>query len=127
MDANHTGNMVNRRSHSGIVIDVNNASIIWYIKQKNTVETSSFGSEFVALRISTEIIEALRYKLIFFGILVEGPAKVFCDNMSVVKSSSIPALVLNKGQNAICYHMVREAQDAGILWVGWFPGDFNPE
>ena len=31
-DANHTGNMANRRSHYGIVIYVNNSPIIWYSK-----------------------------------------------------------------------------------------------
>ena len=29
VDANHSGNMTNRRSHSGIIIYVNNAPIIW--------------------------------------------------------------------------------------------------
>ena len=66
VDANHAGNMENRRLHSGIIIHINNEPIIWYSKLKNTVETSSFGSEFVALRISTYMIEFLSYKLICF-------------------------------------------------------------
>ena len=86
VDANHAGNMANRRSHSGIIIYVNNAPIIWYCKRQNTVEASNFGSYFVALRISKEMIEALRYKFICFGITVEGPAEVFFDNMSVVNN-----------------------------------------
>ena len=45
--------------------------------------------------------------------------------MSVVNNSSIPTSALNKMHNAICYHRVREAQDAGILRVGWIPGEFN--
>ena len=53
---NHAGNMVNRRSYYGIIIYVNNAHIIWYSKQQNTVEASSFRSDFFALRIATEII-----------------------------------------------------------------------
>ena len=71
------------------------------------------------------MIEYLRYKLRCFGIPVEGPAEVFCDNMSVVKNSSIPTSVLNKRNNYIYYHRVREAQDAGILRVGCIPGEFN--
>ena len=43
VDANHAGNMVNRRSYYGIIIYVNNAPIIWYIKQQNTFDASSFG------------------------------------------------------------------------------------
>ena len=37
VDANHAGNLKNRRSHSGILIYVNNAQIIWYSKRQNTV------------------------------------------------------------------------------------------
>ena len=66
--------MTNRRSHSGIIIYVNNALIIWYSKRHNTVEASIFGLEFVAIRITIDMIEALRYKLRFFEITVEGPA-----------------------------------------------------
>ena len=125
MHDNHAGNMENRRSHYGIIIYVNIAPIIWYSKQQNTVEASSFGSEFVALMISTEIIEALRYKLRCFGIPVEGPANLFCDNMSVVKNSNIPTPALNKRHNNIYYHRVREAQYAVIIQVGCIPGEFN--
>ena len=42
LDSNHAGNMANRTSHSGIIIYVNNASIIWHSKRKNTVGASSF-------------------------------------------------------------------------------------
>ena len=118
VDAKHAGNMANRRSYSGIIIYVNNAPIIWYSKQHNTVEASSFGSEFVALRITTEMVEALRYKLRCFGIPSEGPAEVFWDNMSVVKNSSITTSALNKRNDAIYYHSVGEAQAEGILRVG---------
>ena len=55
VDANNAGNIANRRSHSGIIIYVNNAPIIWYSKRHKTVEASSFVSEFVAIRISTEM------------------------------------------------------------------------
>jgi len=125
VDANHAGNMANRRSHSGILIYVNNAPIIWYSKRQNTVESSSFGSEFVALRIATEMIEALRYKLRCFGVPIDGPAEVFCDNKSVVTNSSVPASVLNKRHNAICFHRVREAQASLVIRMAWIPGDLN--
>ena len=125
MDANHAGNLKTKRSHSGILIFVNSAPIIWYNKRQNTVEALSFGSEYITLRICTEILEALRYKLRFFGIPVEGPAEVMCDNWSVVINSSVPTWMLNKRHNAICYHRVREAQAAGIITVGWIPGEKN--
>ena len=125
VDANHAGNLANRRSHTGILTYVNNAPIIWYSKRQNTVESSSFGSEFVALRIVTEMVQALRYKLKCFGVPMDSPAEVFCDNKSVVMNSSVPTSVLNKRHTAICYHKVREAQASEIIRTGWIPGDMN--
>jgi hypothetical protein len=63
VDADHAGCRVTRRSHTGIIIFVNRAPILWYSKRQNTVESSTFGSEFVAMRIAIEMIECLRYKL----------------------------------------------------------------
>ena len=94
-------------------------------KRQNKVEDSGFGSEFVDIRIYTDMIEALRYKLRCFGIPVEGPAEVFCYNMSVVNNSSIPTSVLNKRHKYICYHRIREGQAAVIILVWWIPGQFN--
>ena len=118
VDAAHAGNLVTRRSHTGILIFLNNAPISWYSKRQNTVETSTFGSEFVSLRIATEQIKALRYKLRMFGIPLDGPANVFCDNEGVVKNTSIPESTLTKKHNAINFHAVREAAAASIIRVG---------
>ncbi len=63
VDANHAGNVVTQQSHIGIIIYVQNAPIIWFSKRQNTVESSSFGSEFVALRAAKDMLVALQYKL----------------------------------------------------------------
>ena len=62
VDVNQAGNILIRRSHLGIFIYVNNTPVIWYLKRQDMVETSYFGLEFIALRISTELVEALIYK-----------------------------------------------------------------
>ena len=125
VDANHAGNVVTRRSHSGILLYVNNAPIVWYSKRQNTVESSSFGSEFVALRIAKELVVTLRYKLRMFGVPVNEPTNVFCDNNGVVKNTSIPHSMLQKKHNAINYHAIREAVAAGIIRVGKEDGMTN--
>jgi hypothetical protein len=90
VDADHAGNKVTRRSHTGILIYLNCAPIIWFSKAQSTVEASTFGSEFVVMRIMVDMIEALRYKLRMFGIPLDGPANTFCDNQSVITNSTIP-------------------------------------
>ena len=117
VDADHAGNRVTRRSHTGIIMYCNTAPIIWYSKRQNTVESSTFGSEFVALKIATELIEGLRYKLRMFGVPIEGEARVFCDNESVVKSSTYAESALKKKHCSVAYHKVREAVAAGKILI----------
>ena len=80
---------------------MNRAPIIWYSKKQNTVETSTFGSEFVAMRIATEIIEGLQFRLHLLGIPMDGSSSVLCDNMSVVMNTTRPESTLKKNHNAI--------------------------
>ena len=67
----------------------------------------------------------MRYKLRMFGIPIDGPANVFCDNRGVVKNASIPEWTSMKKHNAINYHAVREAAAAGILHVAKEDGKTN--
>jgi hypothetical protein len=117
VDADHAGNTVTRRSQTGILIYLNMAPIFWFSKKQNTIETSTYSSEFVALKIATEKIISLRYKLRMFGIPIEGPANVFCDNEAVYKNASIAASTLKKKHNSIAYHKVRECVASGILII----------
>ena len=61
VNADHAGNKITRRSHIGIFIFLNSAPIIWYSKQQNIVESSTFGSELIALTQAVDMIEGLRY------------------------------------------------------------------
>jgi hypothetical protein len=36
------------------------------------------------MKVAVELVEGLQYKLHMFGIKVEGPTNVFCDNEVVV-------------------------------------------
>jgi len=49
VDADHAGNLLTHHSHSGVLIFLNKAPIVWYSKRQNTVESSTFGSKFVAM------------------------------------------------------------------------------
>jgi hypothetical protein len=60
-DANQADNILTHHSHSGILIYVQNALIMWFSKCQNMVDGSTFGSKFVALRICQDMIVALLY------------------------------------------------------------------
>ena len=63
VDASHDSDHANRRSQTGILIFCNKATIIWFSKRQNTVEASTFGSKFQAMKKAVELTEALQYKL----------------------------------------------------------------
>jgi len=56
----HAGNLATCHSQTSILI-INKAPIIWYSKQQNTVESSTFGSKFYTLCIITNLIVSLHY------------------------------------------------------------------
>ncbi len=125
VDADHAGNKLTRRSQTGILIFLNRSPILWYSKAQNTVETSTFGSEFTAMRIAVELLEGLRYKLRMFGVPLEGPVNTFCDNSSVVTNASFPASTLKKKHNSIAFHRVREAIAMNMMRVAWVASGKN--
>ena len=88
-----------------------------HIRSQNTVEASTYGSEFVAMRILVEMLIGLRYKLRMFGIPIDGPCNVFCDNDAVAKTTMRAETTLKKKNLSIAYHKSREAVACGIMLV----------
>jgi len=84
-----------------------------------------FGSEFVALKIATEQLEGLRYRLRMMGIPLQGTANTFCDNGSVVNNVTDSTSTLTKKHNALAYHKVRETVAAGTQRIAHEFGRFN--
>ena len=108
VDADHAGDSITRRSRTGFLIYLNSAPIYWMSKKQTSVETSSFGSEFIAMKQCTEYIRGLRYKLRMMGIPCNDPTFVFGDNQSVLANTTAPDSTLKKKSQSIAYHFVRE-------------------
>ena len=56
VDSDHAGDQVTRRSRTGFLVYLNNTLIYWTLKKQTTVETSSFGSEFMAMMYAMEYV-----------------------------------------------------------------------
>jgi hypothetical protein len=125
VDSDHAGDKVTRRSRTGVLIYLNRAPILWYSKKQNSIETSTFGSEFTAMKTGVELSEGLRYKLRMMGVPLDGHTHIKADNLSVVKNSSIPESQLKKKSNSIAYHYVRERSAAGTVVISHEPTGSN--
>jgi hypothetical protein len=74
VDADHTHDLVTRRSIIGILVMINNTPIRCISKRQKTVETSIYCSELVASRVATKLILEIRYMLRSLGVAMDGPA-----------------------------------------------------
>ena len=108
VDEDHASDTVSTHSRTGLLIYLNCALVYWCSKKQTSVESSSFGSEFVAMKQCCEYIRDLRYKLRMMGIPVEGPTHIYGDNQSVLANTTIPDSTLKKKSQSIAYHFVRE-------------------
>ena len=96
------------QSRTGFLVFLNCSLIYWTSKKQTSIESSSFGSEFIAMKQCCEYIRGLRYKLRMMGILCQGPAYIQGDNQSVLANTSIPDSTLKKKSQSIAYHFVCE-------------------
>lgn len=126
VDADHAGDSVTRRSRTGFLVYLNMAPIYWMSKKQTSVETSSFGSEFIAMKQCTEYIRGLRYKLRMMGIPCEEATFVFGDNQSVLYNTSIPESTLKKKSQSIAYHFVREGSARDEWRTAYVNTHLNP-
>jgi hypothetical protein len=126
VDANLMHDIATGRSVTGILHLVNKTPIEWYSKKQATVETATYGSEFVAARVCVEQIIDLRNTLRFLGAPVREKSYMFGDNMSVVDSSMQLNAKLHKRHTMLSFHRVREAIASGILGFYFLPGADNP-
>ena len=110
VNSDHIGDQIIRRSRTGFFIKLNNSPIYWLSKRQPGIETSSFGSEFMALNHCCKYVRGLQYKLRMMGIHVDdlGPTYIFGDNKAVSVNSSVLDSILKKKSNSTAYRFVRE-------------------
>ena len=126
VDANLFHDALTGRSVTGILHFANATPVEWYSKKQATVETATYGSEFVAARVCVEQIIDIRNTLQYLGVPVQACSYMFGDNESVVNSSSIPHAKLHKRHTALSFHRVREAIAAKYVSFNFLPGSDNP-
>ena len=125
VDSDHAGDSITRRSRTGFIIYLNCAPIYWTSKKQGSIETSSFASEFIAMKTCCEYIRGLRYKLRMFGIPCDFPTYIYGDNKSVLSNSSNPFSTLQKKSCSIAYHFVREGASRDEWRVAYVKTDEN--
>jgi hypothetical protein len=104
----------------------NQTPMDWYLKKQATVETATFGSEFIAARTTINQIVDLRTTLRYLGVPIREKSYVFGDNKTIIDASLTPHAKLHKRHNALSFHHVREAVASKYVTIFHLPGEYNP-
>ena len=115
MDVNLTHCLANNKFCTRCIHFVNRTPVDWYSKKQATVETATYGSEFVAAKTATEQIMDIRQTLRYLGAPIGSKSFLFADNRSVVTSATLPHSTLTKRHNIPAFHRVREASAAKFM------------
>ena len=125
MDANLNHCLATGNSLAGCLHFVNKTPVDWYSKKQATVETATYGSEFVAAKTATEQIMDIRQTMRYLDAPVTTKSFLFGDNRSVVTSATLPHSTLTKRHNILAFHRVREAIAAKLMAFYWIQSAYN--
>ena len=125
MDANLNHCLATGKLLTGCLHFVNKTPVDWYSKKQATVETATYGSEFVAAKIATEQIIYIRQTLRYLDAPITTQSSLFGDNRSVVTSAPLPHSTLTKRHNILAFHRVREAIAAKLMSFYWIQTAYN--
>ena len=115
VDANLHHDLATGKAVTAALHFLNQTPIDAYTKRQSTVETATYGSEFVAARTAADQIIDIRTTLQYLGVPIRDKSYMFGDNRSVVTSSTIPNSTISKRHHLASYHRVREAVAAKYI------------
>ena len=126
VDANLHHDLATGKAVTAALHFLNQTPIDAYTKRQSTVETATYGSEFVAARTAVDQIIDIRTTLRYLGVPIRDKSYMFGDNKSVVTSSTIPNSTISKRHHLASYHREREAIAAKFISFHWKDGKSNP-
>ena len=125
VDSNHGHDRTTGRSITGIISFVGRTPIYWGAKRQSSVQTATFGAEFVALKKAVEEAITTRYHLRSMGVSVTKPTIIYGDNLSAIVNTTLPGSSLKKKYLALSYHFCREHFSAGIVDIRKIDTKYN--
>ena len=115
IDSNHGHDRVTGRSITGMISFVGRTPITHISKRQSSVQTTTFGAEFVALKKAVEEAITIRYYLRSMGVTVTKPIIIYGDNLSAITNTINPGSALSKKYLALSYHFCCEYYSANIV------------
>ena len=120
-DSDWAGDLDTRRSTSGYVFKIGDATINWSSKRQQTVARSSTEAEYVALSAAAQESIWLRRLLNDVGYGCEKPTTIYEDNNGAIDLSKNPKFHNRTKHIDVAYHFARERVISNELSVSYCP------
>lgn len=124
-DADWASEVDQRRSCSGFIIKLANASICWMSKRQSIVALSSTEAEYIALSSVTCELKWLKQLADELDKKIAKTITIFCDNQSSIKLASSDAYRPRTKHIDIRFHHIRELIEAKTIDIKFVPTDKN--
>ena len=118
VDANLGHCLATGRSLTGCLHFVNHTPIDSHSKRQATLETATYGSEFVASKTATEQIIDLRHTLIYLGVPIKTKSYFFGDNRCGDQFHT-PTLNIRQKTQYSCLELGKQFHQRSLLIIGF--------
>lgn len=121
VDADWAGDLIDRKSTSGYVLQVGAGSILWSSKKQATVAASTTEAEYIAAATAAMDLIWLRSLLSSLGYKQVGPSTLFEDNQACIAIATNPK---NHGRIKhvdIKFHFLRDRIEIGDIDIQYCP------
>ena len=112
VDASHADDKIDRKSVTGMMIYIGDMLIKSVSKRQKSVATSTFSSEFLALKSAVEEAQGIRLLLQSIGVPLQGPIQVQSDSESVLKSAANPGHESKRKHVTISFNLEKKHSDS---------------
>jgi len=120
-DADWAGDTTDRRSTSGIVLKVNNNTVVWSSKRQTVVALSSAEAEYMAAGAAVQEIIWLRALLSELGFAQHQATVLLCDNQAANAIASDDVHHARTKHIDIRHHFIRSHIADSTLEMRWIP------
>ncbi len=125
MDSDFAGCRDTRRSTSGYIFQLGQATICWKSRKQRSVSTSTHEAEYMALCMSAKQHIWLKNAMNELG-LKDIPSALSCDNNGAKDLAHNPRVGDRSKHIDVAYHFTRELVEKGELTILRIDSDDNP-
>lgn len=126
VDADYAADVTDRKSMSGYLVKIGDATCVWGSKKQHAVALSTCESEYYAMALAASECVWVRRVLREAGIKIDGPTPIRSDNQAAIKWASGEKCPSSRAKHIdVRVHLIRQFVTNCTLEVVYIPSEEN--